>query len=307
MSSQEQAQVFAVRALAATGLMDPFGKPSYWYTYRDDTTKTEAGWRIGFAASDCLPRKWNGSYAFTCRGLSGENDSGALTDTFVTVSLTNRRWSVVGVQGNMPVDERNRVVGYSLRQRNEPSHWEFPATGYWPGPGESDEEVALWVGPYPTSAPGSTCEARGLNAHGGDVGPPSQFYVAPPRRPFEVAGWIHGGEVDRSHAIVRVKVDCYQVSRQDHWEVASDPTIIGSPGQVVGITAQLVWSGNQDFAAGAMCTATLVDRSGKVVWRGSGTVEGQAGGTRPIRTSALVTTGGRKIDAQAVGEFSCKS
>jgi hypothetical protein len=57
MSGQEQAEVFAFRALAATGLMNPFGKRSYNFTYEDDTTRTDKGWRIGFAASDCQPRK----------------------------------------------------------------------------------------------------------------------------------------------------------------------------------------------------------------------------------------------------------
>jgi hypothetical protein len=309
MSQQEQARVFAFRALAASGLMDPFGKRSYTYVDGAHNSRTDGGWRIGFAAIDCRPRQTSGHYVFTCRGLSGEDRLGnARTDTYVTANLKAGRWSVFAVQGNMPADERNRVVGYTLPQRSEPSHWEFPATGYWHGPGETGEAFALWVGPYPTSAPGSTCEIKGSDASGNAVGKPSRFYVGPPTRPFDVAGWIHGGGVmGPRRDVAQVKIDCHQVSRLDHWELASDPRLVGPPGQVMGVVAELVWIGNRSFASGALCTATLVDGSGKVVWRGSGRVEGQTGGTGPIHTPVLVSTRRQKIDAQAVGDFSCRS
>ena len=112
MTEQERAEVFAFRALADTGLMNPFGKRSYNFTSADDTTQADDGWRIGFAASDCEPR----GGTFTCRGLSGEDPElgNALTDTFVTVALGDGRGRVVGVEGNMLDDEQERVIGYTL-------------------------------------------------------------------------------------------------------------------------------------------------------------------------------------------------
>jgi len=54
------------------------------FTYTDDTTQTDDGWRVGFAASDCEPR----DETFTCRSLSGEgSDGNALTDTFMIIAL----------------------------------------------------------------------------------------------------------------------------------------------------------------------------------------------------------------------------
>ena len=207
----QQAEIFAFRALAEMGLMRPFSPRSYNFTYAEDTSRAGGGWRIGFAASDCEPKE----RTFTCTGLSGEDPrlENALTDTYVTVELEGGRWTVTGVEGNMPEQDRERLVGYSSLQEAEPSHWEFPATGAWPTDGGyMVEMIALWVGPYPTGAQGSACEATMLDRAGETVGEPYRFYKAPPNRPFERAG---GGmalgleSVDGD--IERVVVDCYQM------------------------------------------------------------------------------------------------
>jgi hypothetical protein len=213
MSEREQAEVFAFRSLAATGLMKPFGKRSYNFTSQDDTTRADAGWRIGFAASDCMPRKAGAGYSFTCSGLSGEHPEtgNALADTFLIVSLKNKEWTVVGVEGNMLDPEQDRVIGYRSAQREEPSHWEFPAFGTWPtGHGVSFEAMALWVGPHPSSAPGSVCELRTNNAPLENLGDSRRFYVGRPNREFERAGWSRWIAEIRVADHTEITVHCHQ-------------------------------------------------------------------------------------------------
>ncbi len=309
MTEQERAEVFAFRALADTGLMNPFGKRSYNFTYADDTTETDDGWRIGFAASDCEPRDGT----FTCRGLSGEDTrlGNALTDTFVTVALDGGRWRVVDVDGNILVDERERVIDYTLPQREEPSHWEFPAVGVWPSDeGVSIEMMALWVGAYPTSTPGSVCEFQALDGNDDPVGEPQFFYQEPPNRPFERAGWIRGTGIEPASDVARGVVECHQYTGRG-WEAASDPEIVGSPGDVSGVTAELVWRGDEGFTSTAVCRATLVDEAGDELWEGSGRVEPLWRPSElkdyPYRAEIFVSTRGESVDAQRIGEFTCAS
>jgi hypothetical protein len=211
-SKRQQAEIFAFRAVAATGLMDPFGARSYNFTYADDTTRTENGWRVGFAASDCEPQRTGDGFGFTCRGLSGEDpDLGnALTDTYVIVRLDDGLWKVVDVEGNMLSDERERLVGVSLPQRSEPSHWEFPAIGHWLDEGTTvTEMVALWVGPYPTAAHGTVCTAQPIDANGVSVGKALRFYQPAPLQPFERGGWIRGYELPQG-SVGLAEVTCSQ-------------------------------------------------------------------------------------------------
>jgi hypothetical protein len=75
----------------------------------------------------------------------------------------------------------------------------------------------------------------------------------------------------------------------------------------IGVSADLVWTADRTFAAWTRCNAELVDDSGRVVWQGgSGIVEAQQGGTRPIRTNVMISTH-QPIDDQDVGKVSCKS
>lgn len=210
IDEREGAEIFAFRALADTGLMRPFSPRSYNVTYEDDTTRAGGGWRIGLAASDCEPK--NG--IFTCTGLSGEHpgNGNPVTDTYVTVQLDGDRWMVTGVDGNMPQHDRDRIIGYSSRQEPEPSHWEFPAAAVWPtGHGFMVEMVALWVGPYPSEAPGSVCETRMLDAAGEPAGEPYRFYQEPPNRPFERGGWGRALDLEPFDGDAeRVVVECFQ-------------------------------------------------------------------------------------------------
>jgi hypothetical protein len=310
VTARQRAEVFAFRALAATGLMDPFGKRSYNFTYEDDTTATsEGGWRIGFAASDCEPR----GGVHTCRGLSGEHPEtgNALADTFVVVEPNEGVWRVVDVEGNILDEERDRVVGYDLPDRDEPSHWEFPVVSLRsPDEGFSVTMLPLWVGPYPTESPGSVCTIEARDGQGEMVGERVIFYEEPPNREFERAGWVMSRGVPGANGAEAVDVGCRQYTGLG-WEVPSDPEIVGSPGEVSGVTAKLVWRGDEGFTTAAICRATLQDEDGEVMWEGSGRVEplwrqSELKGY-PYRTVVFITTRGESVDAEEIGEFSCRS
>jgi hypothetical protein len=312
MTAQEKAEVFAFRALASRGLMDPFGKRSYGFTYREDTTQTPDGaWRVGFAAMDCAPR----GNTQTCRGLSGEDPElgNALTDTFVIVQLEGGSWEVVDVEGNMLDEERGRVIGFTLSERDEPSHWETPAvsTRSLEGEGEGFSATALplWVGPYPTKAPGSACMISAKDEHGNQVAQ-QVFYLEPPQREFERAGWAMGRGIEDAEGAEQADVSCRQYTGPG-WEIASDPEIVGNSGDVSGVTAEIVWRGDEGFTTAAVCRATLVDEAGDEVWEGSGRVEPLWRPNElkdyPYRTEVFVPTRGESGHAQAIGEFRCES
>ncbi|HEX2050140.1 MAG TPA: hypothetical protein VHJ34_05825 [Actinomycetota bacterium] len=307
IDERQAAEIFAFRALAHTGLMEPLATRTYNFTYDDDTIRTDDGWRVGFAASDCAPR---GS-SQTCTPLSGEHheDGNARADSHLTVRLEDDRWTVVAFDGNVPPADRARVVGYTLPQRDEPSHWEYPAVGT---ASLADEVViegfALWVGPYPSGARGSVCELTVVGSDGTASTRP--FYDERPDREFERAGgaimfdWSRGDVADAA-------IEC----RQDTgpaWEVASEPELLGEPGAAAGVSAELVWRGDEGFTSAAVCRATLVDAGGDVVWEGQRRVlplwRPDELDDYPYRTEVGVyPRGPQPIDAVAVGEFSCES
>lgn len=307
VNEQTQAEIFAFRALAATELMDPYGKRSYNWTYEEDTSRADAGWKVGFAASDCEPI--GGSH--TCTGLSGEDSElgNAITDTFVSVALKGSKWTVVDVEGNMLAEESERVIGYSLPQEQEPSHWDFAAVGMWEGE-FGLAMTPIWVGPYPTAAPGSVCDVRWIDAEGNAIGGPSSFYQGPPARPFERGGWVRGGGLgDTPSDAVDATVSCEQYTGPG-WEVASEPELVGSPGELT-VAADLVWRGERGLTTGARCTATLEDGDGNTVFEGFGHARPlwRPGDLKryPYRTRVFVYTRGESIDAERIGEFACES
>jgi hypothetical protein len=107
--------------------------------------------------------------------------------------------------------ERDRVIGYTSAQREEPSHWEFPAVSTWPtGHGVSFEAMALWVGPYPSSAPGSVCELRTKNAPLETLRDSRRFNVGRPNREFERAGWSRWIDEIRVGDNTEITVHCHQ-------------------------------------------------------------------------------------------------
>ena len=306
-TEQDRAEIFAFRAMAATGLMDPHGSRSYGFTYAEDTSQTGDGWQIGFAAMDCAPKK----NSQTCKGSSGEDERGnAITDTYIGVRFEKKRWTVVSAEGNIPDEDRAKVVGYSLRQRREASHWEFPAVGVWDIGDESMiSMVALWVGPYPTKAPGSVCELRTFDSEGNELSRQTLMYQEAPNREFEQAGWVLGTDSGDEDA-VSGSVTCEQYTGPG-WAVTSEPHLVRDDGKVYGASARLEWRGPQGFTASASCYANFVDDRGEVVYRGSAKLEPLWRPSElrnyPYRKTILVSTRGRSLDASRVEDFGCKT
>ena len=207
-------------------------------------------------------------------------------------------------------DERERVVGYTLPQREEPSHWEFPAVGVWPSDdGVFIEMVALWVGAYPTTAPGSVCEVQALNGNDVPVGEPRLSYEEPPNRSFERAGGVRGTEIEPSSNVERVVVVCRQYTGRG-WEVASDPQIVGSPGQVSGAAAKLTWRGDEGITTAAVAQpwwTKPATRCGKASEESSRCGRPNELKDYPYHAEVFVSTRGEPVDAEAVGEFTCQS
>ena len=305
MTEQERAEVFAFRALANTGLMHPYGERSYNWTYEEDTSEVDGAWRVGFAASDCAPR---GS-TFTCTGLSGDDPElgNAITDTFVIVKLEEGLWRVIDVEGNMLSEEEERVVGYELPDEKEPSHWDFASVGVWDKP-KAFSMTPIWVGPYPTDAPGSVCEVTGVDASGNPVGDSGIVYITPPDRPFERGGWVRGGGVEFSSEVVDAVVECEQF-RGPGWEIEGQPVLVGTPGQARGVSIRLKWTGDKRFTTGTYCRATLVNESGEVVWE----KEHKGSELWPLRPkrypyrTAVFLNAREPVNAERVGRAKCRS
>jgi len=308
VSERFRAEIFAFRALAATDLMGPFLKRSYNWTYEDDTSETAEGWKVGFAASDCLPR----GGVFTCRGLSGEDPKlgNALTDTYVVVVLVDGQWEVLDVEGNMLDSDRTRIVGFSLPDRHEPSHWDFAAVDVWKDQHETFSMIPIWVGPYPTTAPGSLCQTTFVDENGKRVGTPTTFYQEPPSRPFERGGWHRGGGIVPDEPFVDAEVRCRQYRGQG-WEITDGPRLVGPVGEVSGVSAELIWRGGKGFTSAFVCRTTLLDADGKVVFKGSGRLEPLWRPSElrdyPYEATIIVPTRGRSsVDAHSVGDFGCE-
>jgi hypothetical protein len=258
--------------------MNPFSPRSYNWTYEDDTTRVEAGWRVGFAASDCEPR----GGGFTCRGLSGEDPSlgNALTDTYAVVSLEGGAWVVSGVEGNMLEEEKARLIGFTLPYAGEPSHWEFPAVGVWQQEHPYLEMVALWVGPYPTSAPGSECEVRFFEGTRELRDEKTTFFQAPPNREFERGGWLRGLRTPKTAD--GAEVECHQRSPQPPADEADQkrtpgPIVTGGyrfsdivlqpdrePGRWT-VQYTVDWEDEDHFPGGVQCVWEISDDAGKVL------------------------------------------
>jgi len=136
------------------------------------------------------------------------------------------------------------------------------------------------------------------------------FYQEPPSRAFERAGWIRGTQTQPTEDVARVAVDCRQYVGRG-WEIGSGPEVLGGPGEVSGVSAEIVWRGDQGFTTAAVCSATLVDESGGVVWEGSQRIlplwRPSELKNYPYRSDVLISTRGKSVDAQSIGEFTCKS
>lgn len=301
----QEAEIFAFRAVAASGLMQPFASRSYAFTYFDDTSKTEDGWRVGFASMSCQPK----TASISCEPLGDTNPASgnAYADTFVIVERSADRWTVIGVEGSMLPEESGRLIGYSRERVVEPPHWEFPAVDVWDmGDERMIQSFALWVGPYPTTASGSPCEVQMFDAKDEMVGDPIVRYIEAPNRPFERGGWVWG--TSAPDQVARATIKCDEHTDSAGWRIVDEPEMLGNPGEVVGVTARLLWEGGHRYTTGAVCHASLLDDTGKIVWEGSGPVRPLTSdelADQSYETQAVITTKGETIAATAIADFSC--
>lgn len=301
ISEEQRADIFAFRAVSASGLMRQDGR-AYFFTYEDDTTEDGGVWKVGFSASQCD--------GVNCRPLTEEPPDGGmpLAETFVVVGLRGSTWQVMEVEGDMAPEEEEKLIGYSLPDQDEPSHWDFSAVTVSRGSdGAMVQFTPVWVGPYPTRAPGSVCR---LTVQEGAGSSETVFYQPPPARVLERGGWVQGRELPRSSDDVDVHVDCRQYTGPG-WELEGEPELVRSNGDVVGISARLEWRGEEGFTTGARCDGTLLDGDGEVVFEGSGRIEPlwRPGELKdyPYRETLVVTTRGEPVQAERVGDFTCES
>lgn len=301
---QYEAEVFAIRAVDAAGLMTLDGRGFLFHTH-DETEETQDGWRVPFSAIECDPS--------TCRGLSGEDPEtgNALTDTWIVVRIQDGRWVVADAEGNIDATARDRLIGYSLPRVREPSHWEAHAVGVRGlDEGFSVQMLPVWVGPFPTEALGSVCSIQPLDESGEPVGKETVFYQEAPSREFDRAGSLHGRGAEAPPLAENATVECRQYTGRV-WELSGEPQLITADDAVVGMGADLIWRGREGFTTGVRCEGTLVDAEGNVVFEGSGRAEPlwRPGELKnyPYETNVVITTGAEPVDAEAVGDFTCES
>ncbi|MDQ3981512.1 MAG: hypothetical protein M3271_02385, partial [Actinomycetota bacterium] len=86
---EDQATVFAIRAVAHAGLMDPLG---YFFGFTS-IEEADGGWRVGFGGGRCgVWESDEGTYE-TCKPLSGEDRAGnAVEDAWLEVGLEDGTW-----------------------------------------------------------------------------------------------------------------------------------------------------------------------------------------------------------------------
>jgi hypothetical protein len=120
--------------------------------------------------------------------------------------------------------------------------WPFSQHGPGSEPPTQRLEVldpdGIYVSPYLER------DVHAVDADGRILSTPRRFYEVPPDRPFERAGWVFGTSVEQPTDAMRFVVECRQYTGPS-WDVASDPVIVGAPGEVVAVSAELVWRGRK--------------------------------------------------------------
>ena len=209
VSESRMAEIFAFRAVARIGLMDPYGNPSYNVTNADDTENLGRGrWGIGFVRSNCIPGGTPTDPSFTCGSRGGSFGGTPEASIFIEVELRDGQWEVIGVDGDMRQEDTRKLLGFSLPAEEEPSHWEFPSIGIFDlNGGAIIEGFPLWVGPVPTRSPASECTFVVRNAVG-DVTFQETFSKEPPEGNTDGGIWGLGNVPVED--VAEAVVDCVQ-------------------------------------------------------------------------------------------------
>ena len=274
VTAQERAEVFVIRALVDADLFNPRGD---YYSFSEDVVPVgDDMWRIGFGASRCgwFTNK-NGDRVKTCRGLSGHDKLGnSKTDSWMTVTLAEDRWRVTRLEGNF-TDEAAQMLEFTLPDRNEIPHWEYPAVAFNSRPGRTSFEAAdLWVGPIPYSGPGSYCRTIGSDASGKVVYESKPMYFEAPDEHWERAGGLMGSGFDRSAA--DVTVECTPFAGRGWQPVNVEFEVIGD--EAVQVIAPLRFYGSHVPSAAAECDAYVYDGADQLMGTGFQQIRGTYSG-----------------------------
>lgn len=163
-----RAAVFAVRAVAAAGLLDPLGD---FYALKETIERADS-WVVKFRPSIC----YQTAKVETCR----ENGPGS-----VEVTVAGDRLVVRSVRVPMDAGQRHELLSYSEPLVEEVYDWEFPYIRVDPQEeGWGVRTSPLWTGPMPPPIPdyGSICRLIAFDAKGKVV------YRDERRHPMEVRG-----------------------------------------------------------------------------------------------------------------------
>lgn len=297
----QRAEVFAIRALADAGLFDPRGD---YYSFSEDIEQAGAeAWKIGFGASRCgwFTNK-KGARVKTCKALSGDDRQGnARTDSWMTVALSDDTWKVTRLEGNFPSDARE-TLRFTLRDRNEVPHWEFPTVAFNARTSHTNFEAAnLWVGPIPYSGPGSYFRVMGRDQDGNVIYEGDPTYFEAPDEHWQRAGGIFGSGFNRRAA--HVSVECAPFKGRGWQPTSIDLEVIGD--EAVKVIAPLRFYGDIALNAEAECDALLLDTDGAVLGTGFQQIRGIRAEDEPVYNLSFRIETDRPQDAVSA-EVDCR-
>lgn len=220
MSEKDEAEIFAFRAVARSGLMSPYGDPSYVFTYADDTTSSSDGaWRVGFVRSDCAPEEGNPDPRFACttdvERESLASDELPQADVFIVVRSDGESWTVLDAEGNVTEEDRSQLRGFTLPHTPEPSQWDFSAVDIFTlGDRALIDSFPLWVGAIPSEAAGSMCALTVFDDEN-KVTFSREFIEAPPPADGGRGGGLRGLENRPASETATATVECEQLVEPD--------------------------------------------------------------------------------------------
>lgn len=263
----DQAAVFAIRALASAGLMDPLG---LLYTFTR-VTADDGDWLVAFGGGRCGVYEEAEGRVETCKPLTGEDRLGnAKEDSWLRVAASQGSWNVVSVDGNFPEKARGELLAFSLPDVVEDPHWEYPTVtvdepsaerGGADGEGLQVRGVKAWVGPIPYGGPGTRCQLIGLDANGEVVFTDFSHYEPAAREEWERRGSILSTGMPGGLEIVGARMDCAPYEGRG-WTATNVELDARSASTQVIVKTEIEWKDEPLLFAASRCTARVFDESG---------------------------------------------